>query len=694
MKCSSLEYFTYDDFTIKESTKKSDTVKFISPDIGICDKCVKDIMNKNNKRYKYAFTNCTECGPRYSIIKALPYDRSSTTMDLFKMCNSCEKEYTNPLGRRFHAQPNCCEKCGPSLMLINNKREIIQCEDVIDKTIELIKAGEILAIKGIGGFHLVCNGRDESAITKLRKRKRRPHKPLAIMMKNLDVVKEFCNVGEKEEMVLTSNKKPIVLLKKKSGAILPYNIAANHRNLGVMLPYTPLHYLLLEKEVDILIMTSGNISGSSIEYKNSEALERLNNIADYFLLNNREIHVPIDDSVVKVFNSEECIVRRGRGYTPFIEKLGVKDNIIALGADQKSSFSLSKNGYVYTSQHLGDLKDLSCYKSYEYVLKHLITLLDIEPKVWVQDMHPLYITRSYDNSKKGRKIGVQHHHAHMVSCMAENNISNKVIGVIYDGTGFGIDGNIWGGELLVGTRTSFNRVGYFEYVSIQGGDNSVKEPWRCAASYLYSLGYEIKDFIKNVDKDKVEGVIQALDANLNCYSSSSVGRLFDAVSALIGLKNYITYDGEGAIELENIVDKNIKENYNYHIDNIKDIFQIRYKDIIHGVLKDLQRKICKSIISAKFHNTISKITCDLVFTISELYEINEVVLSGGVFENQYLLKSIYNNLTHKGLKVFYNSKTPINDGGVSFGQIAVASAILEEEEKNYVSCYTSSNKIY
>jgi [NiFe] hydrogenase maturation protein HypF len=681
VQCSYLEYCTYDDFTIKESTENFESVKFLSPDIGVCDKCVEEVMNRKGKRYKYAFTNCTECGPRYSIIKALPYDRSSTTMDSFKMCYSCGEEYTNPLSRRFHAQPNCCEKCGPSLMLVNNKREIVNFEDVIQETVKLLKSGKILAIKGIGGFHLVCDGRNERAIKKLRERKRRPHKPLAVMMKDLQVVKEFCNVGEKEETILIRNKRPIVLLEKKSGVILPYNIAPNQRKLGVMLPYTPLHYLLLEKELDILIMTSGNISGSPIEYKNNEALERLNKVADYFLMNNRQIHVPIDDSVVKVFNDKELVVRSGRGYAPFIENLGVKDNIIALGPEQKNTFSISKDGYVYTSQYLGDLKDLHSYKSYEYVLNHLITLLDIEPKILVQDMHPYYNTRSYANSKEERKIEVQHHHAHMASCMAEHNISHKVIGVIYDGTGFGIDGAIWGGEFFIGTRTSFNRVGHFQYVSIQGGDNAIKEPWRCAASYLYSLGHDLEQFIKNVEEYKVDGVIQALNSSLNCYNTSSVGRLFDAVSALIGLRNYITYDGQGAVELENIAHKNIKENYKYHIDKIKGIFQIEYKDIINGVIEDLQRKVSKSIISAKFHNTISALTCDLVFTISHIYELNEVVLSGGVFENQYLLKAIYSNLTERGFRVYYNSRTPINDGGISLGQMVVANAIIEEEER-------------
>lgn len=681
VQCSSLKYYNYKDFIIKESLDDHNTVKFIPPDIGICKKCANEIMNKKGKRYKYAFTNCTECGPRYSIIKSLPYDRSTTTMDLFKFCSSCEKEYKDHLNRRFHAQSNCCNECGPSLSLINNKRETVDCEDVIDKVVQLIKTGKIIAIKGIGGFHLVCDGRNEKAISKLRIRKKRPDKPLAVMIKDLQLVKEFCNIGKKEEKVLTSSKRPILLLERKQKTALPYNIAPNQRKLGVMMPYTALHYLLLEKELDMLIMTSGNVSGLPIEYKNDSAIKNLNKVADYFLMHNREIYSPIDDSVVKVFNNEECVVRIGRGYAPYTENLGVKDNIVALGPEQKNSISLSKNGYVYTSQYLGDLKDLNSYKNYRYVIKNLIDLLNINPKVLVHDMHPLYVTSEYANSREKRKIEVQHHHAHMASCMAEHNILHKVVGVIYDGTGFGTDGSIWGGEFFIGTRSYFSRVAHFEYVRIQGGNMAIKEPWRCAASYLYSLDYPINKFINNVEQPKVSMIIQALKSSLNCYNSSSVGRLFDAVASLLGLRNYITYDGEAAIRLENIVNENIGENYKYRIDNINDVLQIRYKDIINGVIEDLQRKVSKSEISTKFHNTISKATCELVFKISNLYKINDVVLSGGVFENEYLLRLVYNELTEGGLKVFFNSKTPINDGGISFGQVAVANAILEEEER-------------
>ena len=514
VECISLEGYPYKDFSIKESTEKFSKIKFVSPDVGACPKCIEDTMKKGTARYRYAFTNCTECGPRYSIIKALPYDRETTTMKSFKMCPTCKSEYENPMSRRFHAQPNCCEKCGPVLTLINNKEEIIECDDPAFETNKLIKQGKIIAIKGIGGFHLVCSGKDEKAIDELRKRKKRPHKPLAVMVKNLEVAKKYCEISEVEERVLISNKRPIVLLNKKELCTLPQNIASKQSKLGIMMPYTPLHYLLFEEDIEIIVMTSGNISGAPIQYKNDEAIEQLSKVADYFLIHDREIHVPIDDSVVKVVFDKETVIRRARGYSPYAINMGIKREIAALGPEQKNTFCVSQNGYVYMSQYLGDLKYLDSFKNYQYVLKHLTNLLDIHPSIFVYDNHPDYLSTQYANKQQGRKISVQHHHAHMVSCMAEHNIYESVIGVIYDGTGLGIDGSIWGGEFFVGTRSSFKRVAHLKYVSIQGGDKAITEPWRCALSYLHSMGYDKLNFINDDEKEKVKIVKEALKFRL------------------------------------------------------------------------------------------------------------------------------------------------------------------------------------
>ncbi|WP_271812380.1 carbamoyltransferase HypF [Clostridium beijerinckii] len=666
-------------FVIKESAEQKNEMRFVSPDIAVCDECLEDIRSKGNLRYKYSFTNCTQCGPRYSIIKSLPYDRQNTTMKDFSMCDECKEEYENPLSRRFHAQPNCCENCGPKLFLTNNHGDQIKCEDPIKETVSLIEEGKILAIKGIGGFHLVCDGRNEQAINLLRSRKQRKDKPLALMAKDIGVIKEICYVSDKEEEVISSNKRPIVILKKKYPFILPEAISPKQNSLGVMLPYTPLHYLLFNEKLDLLVMTSGNISSMLMEYKNEEALKNLNTVADYFLMNDREIYVQVDDSVVEVIGEVEKVVRGARGYRPYSLKTGVKNEIIAVGGQQKSAICVSKNGYAYLSQYLGDLGEFNCYKNFKYVLKHFCNLFDINAEVLACDMHPSYSSTKYAKEKKMRKIEVQHHHAHMVSCMAEHSIYDSVIGIIFDGTGFGLDGAVWGGEFFIGNRRVFKRAGQLKYVNLQGGEQAIKEPWRCALSYLYALGYDPEKIIQGVDNEKIKVVKQALDSKINCFVSSSVGRLFDAVAALCGIRNSISYDGQAAIELENIIDYKIKESYSWDIKEENGIFNIQYKSIIEGILSDIKKKELISKISSKFHNSLIKASCDLVCKLREKEHIDKVVLSGGVFENHYLLKGIYVNLIKQGFKVFYNEQIPTNDEGISFGQLHVANAILEKK---------------
>jgi hydrogenase maturation protein HypF len=666
-------------FIIKKSVREKNQMKFVSPDTASCPECLEDIEKKETSRYRYAFTNCTQCGPRYSIIKALPYDRHYTTMQAFTMCEDCKREYDNPMSRRFHAQPNCCEKCGPKLFLIDSKGVQIECGDIINETTKLLEQGKILAIKGLGGFHLVCDGRNEKSIGKLRNRKYRRDKPFALMAKDIDIIKDICHVSEKEEQVLKSNKRPIVILKKKVSSSLPEVIAPKQNKLGVMLPYTPLHVLLFNENLNLLIMTSGNISGMPIEYKNEEALAHLSEVADYFLMHDREIYIPTDDSVVKVIDAVESVIRRARGYTPYSVKIKTMKQILAVGGEQKNTICISKNGYAYLSQYLGDLEEFSCYESFKYVLKHFNNLFDINAELIVHDMYPAYLSTKYAKAQEIRTMEVQHHHAHMVSCMAEHSIYDTVIGVIFDGTGFGLDGAVWGGEFFIGNRHSFRRAGQLEYVNIQGGEQAIKEPWRCAASYVKALGYDPLQIIQGVEREKIEVVTQALNAGMNCFLSSSIGRLFDAVSALIGIRNNITYDGQAAIELENAIEEEMDDSYSYNISEIDGEFYIQYKDIIEGILKDIERKELISKISAKFHNSLAEAACALVGKLREKEAINKVVLSGGVFENQYLLKRIYKSLVKRGFQVFYNEQIPINDGGLSFGQLHAASAIMEKE---------------
>ncbi len=667
----------YNSFEIRHSDKELSKIKLISPDISVCYKCMEEVFNPDSRRYRYAFTNCTECGPRYTIIKSLPYDRKNTSMNPFSLCEHCRDEYSNPKSRRFHTQPNCCSHCGPTLFLMNQRGKEISCWDVIHKTAELIGEGKIVAIKGMGGFHLCCDAQNEEAISQIRQRKNRPHKPLAIMVKDIEVVYKYCELTQLEQEVLMNPRRPIVLLKKKSKCILPGNIAPYQNRLGIMLPYLPIHHMLFEGNTECLVMTSANRSGSALQYKNATALANLGKVADYFLLHNRDIHNPIDDSVIKIIENKEMFSRRARGYIPYAKNMGIQDEILALGAEQKSTFSISQNGYIYFSSYLGDLKDKDSYDLYKRILKNFTVLIHSTPKIVAHDSHPKYLSTRYAKTQEGHRIAIQHHHAHMVSCMAEHALSEKVIGVIFDGTGLGTDGTIWGGEFLVGDRRDFIRWGYLKPVLLQGGDSTIHEPWKTAVSYLYSIRHDPKSFLKNISHLDVDIIQQALAFKYNCHLSSSMGRLFDCVSALIGIREHITYDAQAAIELENIADPNINTGYYYLINQRENIFELDYERIILGILEDLENAVLPSIISARFHDTISNATVEIICKIRDSVQLNQVVLSGGVFENSYLLQSVYKKLKAKDFDVFFNQQIPINDSGISFGQIVIADEIMK-----------------
>lgn len=672
------KYIGYEEFDIKDSVKNAQFAKFIPVDMSVCKKCMEEVFNKNSKYYRYPFTNCTECGPRYTILNSLPYDRQNTTMYEFEMCQSCKYEYKSPSNRRFHAQTVCCNQCGPTYRLVDRNKNIIDVENSIVEAAKLLRQGSILAIKGIGGFHLVCDATNENMIRTLRLRKNRPDKPLAIMVRDLESVIKLCDISETEKNILSSDKKPIVLLKKRYPFLLPENVVPYQSKLGVMLPYTPLHYLIFDEGLESLIMTSGNVSGSPIQYKNEEAFNNLHKIADYFLIHDREINIPVDDSVTKIVNGVEIVVRRGRGYSPFFQQMKSKVEAVALGAEEKSSFSLSQNGYGYMSQYIGDLKDLEVFSLFKKSIKNIKAILGLDTNIFAHDLHRSYLSSTYADMQQGTKIPIQHHHAHMASCMAEHSVSNRVIGIIYDGTGLGLDGNVWGAEFFVGSIKEFDRVGHMRYVNIQGGDSAIKEPWKIAVSYLYSLGVKPECYLTNTDAEHIRIVESGLENNINCFNASSMGRLFDCVAVLIGIRNKITYEAQAAIELENILDASVKEDYRYDIIYKKGVFEIDYRHILYGILRDIELKISKSVISAKFHNTIINMTVKSAIKIRELYNLNEVVLSGGVFENTYLLENICNKLKNKGFTVYHNQQIPINDSGISFGQLAIAQQLVEE----------------
>jgi len=582
------------------------------------------------------------------------------------------EEYENPYDRRFHAQSNCCPVCGPIYTLADKNANELYSKNPVLKATEFLKDGKILAVKGIGGYHLVCDATNESSVKTLRIRKSRPYKPFAIMAGNISAAEEICHINSTESKLLKSNKCPIVLLYKKENTNLADIIAPNLKRLGVMLPYTPLHCLLFCDNLKYLVMTSGNKSRCPICYKDEDALESLSSIADYFLIHNREIVSPVDDSVTRVVDNNALVSRIGRGYAPLSIKTGTKNSILALGAEQKASVCITNNGYAHISQYLGDLGGADCVAEYKKAIKRLVNLYKAKPEIIAFDMHPGYFSAIMSKEMQGKKIAVQHHHAHLVSCMAENGLSGKTLGVIFDGTGYGNDKKIWGGEFLIGDRRSFFRAGHLEYVPLQGGDMCVTQSWRTAVCYLHKIKKSAYIKYLKADKSMTDMILKAIENRFNCIFCSSMGRLFDCVSALINLRDYNTYDAQSAIELENIADTNVVDSYLYLIKENKKEVILRYKEILNGVLCDLEHSKHQSYISAKFHNTIRNATLDCIEQISKKYGINNIVLSGGVFENTLLLNGITEGIRRLGLYPYYNKLVPINDGGISFGQAAVA----------------------
>lgn len=664
----------YTDFEIRYSSEEGEPLALIPPDISICNQCLEEIIDINNRRYRYPFTNCTNCGPRFSIIKKLPYDRSVTTMNDFKMCSKCENEYKNPLDRRFHAEPNGCPNCGPRLFLLDNLGNEIKCKDEIKEAISMIKKGKILAVKGIGGFHLVCDGKNAKAINILRNRKRRPRKPLAVMMKDLNVVKKYCLVNEIEEKVLTSNKRPILILDKVKKCKLPAELAPNNDTIGVMLPYTPLHYLLFEEHIEVLVMTSANISGQPMIYKNSEAIVKLNEIVDCFLLHDRDIHIPVDDSVCRVMLGEERIIRAARGYTPITIDLNIGKKVLAYGSHLKNTFAIANEENSFISQYIGDMDNLETINNFEKNLSHFKNLYKIEPEAIAYDMHPDYWCNDFFRNQNIEKVSVQHHHAHIASCMVENKIEDKVIGVAFDGTGYGEDGRIWGSEFLVCNYKDLKRVGHLNYFHIPGGESAIKEPWKILIALLYkTYNKDMYKFLpKSIDIKKVRILEAMILGNINSPLCSSMGRLFDGVAALLGFNESVSFEGEAAIYLENICEKSEDGFYNCAIDYIDSKYVINTDGIIRGIIKDLSNNINKGNVAKRFHNTIINMIVKVCSRIRVDYGINKVVLSGGVFNNEIILKGGYDGLINKGFNVYTHKKIPCNDSGISLGQLIIA----------------------
>jgi hydrogenase maturation protein HypF len=672
-----LDPLGYTTFEIKKSEEVEDKFVLISPDVATCDQCLSELFSLQNFRYRYPFINCTLCGPRFTIIQDIPYDRHKTTMASFTMCPVCQKEYENPSDRRFHAQPNACSACGPSLRLEDRERKEVP-GDPIAKTLDLLTRGRIVAIKGLGGFHLACDAKNQDAVSSLRSRKFREDKPFAVMCRDIEEVEEHCEVTEKEEKLLLSVERPIVILRRREDSTVAHAVAPYQNTLGVMLPYSPLHHLLLNGPLKTLVMTSGNVSDEPISYKNEEAFNRLSNIADYFLFHNREIHMRCDDSVTRTIEGKPYILRRSRGYVPFPIKLSFPlEMILACGGELKNTFCLTRGQYAFMSHHIGDLENLETLTSFEEGIEHFKKLFYIVPKAVAYDLHPDYLSTQYALSIPDiPKIGVQHHHAHIVSVMAENGIEGDVIGVALDGTGFGLDGTIWGGEFLKANLRDFDRLAHLKKVPMPGSSMAIKEPWRMAMVYLSeAFGDETNDLridlMKRIDHPKWDILKKAIEKKINTPWTSSMGRLFDAISSLLSLRDEVHYEGQAAIELEMIADHEVEEEYPFHIYKDEKPMVIDPTEMIRGIVRNLMDGTSSSKISGKLHRTIAQLIVETCETIRSKERLNRVILSGGVFQNIFLLSLVTEGLKKSGFDVYTHHLVPTNDGGISLGQAVI-----------------------
>ncbi len=673
-----LEPLGYTLFEIRKSEEAQEKFVLISPDLATCDPCLSELFSPGNFRYRYPFINCTLCGPRFTIIQDIPYDRHKTTMAPFVMCPICKKEYGNPRDRRFHAQPNACPACGPSLRLEDRTGQAVP-GDPIEKTLELLAGGRIVAIKGLGGFHLSCDAKNQDAVSSLRSRKFREDKPFAVMCRHLEEAKEHCEVSDAEAKLLMSVERPIVLLKKKESSPVADAVAPYQDTLGVMLPYSPLHHLLFDGPLKTLVMTSGNVSDEPIAYDNGEASHRLSRIADYFLFHNREIHMRCDDSVTRVFEGKPYILRRSRGYVPFPIKLSSPlEMVLACGGELKNTFCLTRGPYAFMSHHIGDLENLETLTSFEEGIEHFKKLFYIEPKAVAYDLHPDYLSTQYALSIPNLpKIGVQHHHAHIVSAMVENGIEGDVIGVALDGTGFGPEGTLWGGEFIRADLRDFDRLAHLKSVPMPGGSMAIKEPWRMAMVYLSeAFGEKANqlriDLTTRVDLRKWDVLKKAIEKKINSPLTSSMGRLFDAVSALLSVRDEVHYEGQAAIELEMIADHGIREEYSFIFRKDERPMTIDPIEMIRGIVLDRTEGKSPSKISGKFHRTVARLIIETCEAIRSGEKLNRVVLSGGVFQNILLLSLVTKGLRSSGFHVYTHHLVPANDGGISLGQAVIA----------------------
>ena len=689
-------------FEIVHSEAVEGAFQPISPDVAICDDCLRELFDPSDRRYRYPFINCTNCGPRFTIIKDIPYDRPKTTMLGFTLCPDCEKEYKDPTDRRFHAQPVACPVCGPKVTFERlNVGTLASTEDAIKETRAALSKGEIVAVKGLGGFHLACDATNAKSVIELRNRKLRVDKPFALMMPDLETVEKHCIASDAERELLLSVARPIVLLKRKPASNIAKELAPKQDWIGVMLPYTPLHYLLfanpdlqpLTFDLPPLVMTSGNLSEEPIATYNDEARERLSKLADTFLMHDRDIHIRCDDSVVRVFLQHSDLdtaeehrlrdqrktiypIRRSRGYSPFPVKLPFDvPQLLATGSELKNTFCITNGIYAFLSHHIGDMENYETLQSFEQGVEHLERLFRVKPEAIACDMHPNYLATRYALERAEREnlptFNIQHHHAHIAACMAEHGLNQTVIGVSFDGTGYGEDGAIWGGEFLVADYKSYQRAAHLEYFPLPGGDAAIKKPARTALALLWSLGLDWEESLAPVkefcEEDQVTLRIQ-LEKKINTPMTSSMGRLFDAVSALAGVRQKVNYEGQAAIEFEALADETEAGNYSFGLHQD----QVQLRGVLEALVKDVMAGVPIPKISARFHNGLAESIRETVKKISVETGIRSVVLSGGVWQNITLLRRTLSLLQNDGFNVYIHREVPMNDGGLSLGQAAIA----------------------
>jgi hydrogenase maturation protein HypF len=661
------------EFTIVESDAAGARNTLVSSDSATCADCLRELADPADRRYGYPFINCTNCGPRFTIVRDVPYDRPRTTMAGFAMCAACAAEYHDPADRRFHAQPTCCPACGPRLRLVGGGGDPLG--EPIAGAAAVLRAGKVLAVKGLGGYHLAVLAGDEPAAATLRARKHREDKPFAVMVSTVDEAGELCEVDEEAAGLLADRRRPIVLLPRRAGAAVADSVAPGNRRLGLMLPYTPLHHLLLAEVAEPIVLTSGNRSDEPIAYLDDDAVERLAGIADAFLTHDRPIHVRTDDSVVR----KGSVLRRSRGFVPEPIPLAwhTPRPVLACGAELKNTFCLAKRRHAFVSHHIGDLENYETLRSFVDGIGHFSRLFDITPSVVAHDLHPEYLSTKHAKELTGVElVGVQHHHAHVAACLADNGEPGPVIGVAFDGLGYGLDDTIWGGEFLVADLTGFERAAHLAPVPMPGGTAAIKQPWRMAAAYL-DEAYDgdppkALDVLRRNDSHWHD-VVSLGHARLNSPLTSSAGRLFDAVSALLGVRDAVNYEGQAAIELEQLAEPHERGEYLAAVAGTGPLV-IAGSDLVRAAAEDLLAGVAPSVIAARFHNGIVDVIVRCCAELRETTGLSTVALSGGVFQNLLLLEGVVEGLRGNEFRVLTHSRVPTNDGGISLGQAVVAAA--------------------